>query len=256
VLEEHFAESVGDESVSQKVCLQLHSGNLVAVELVPVIEVELQMRLQLNVLLHQVFLFLEVLDSVNHLDEVLVQIRCARIFVLDVWVDLPSLEESSALVHHLLQEHANCKRENNHRNGAEITEHVVVFSPEQGLNPKDDLAHAGRVYRAHKVELAAEAKFVKRLLGFLNHVIYERLISLPASLALSESESQVVQVVMNRQVMIPFCEIELDDIDDALKGHNDQLEQEVVHEVSHLNAVIFCHYSFLVEYPQKQNEEW
>jgi hypothetical protein len=255
VLQEHFAESVGDKSISQQVCLQLHGCHFVAIELVPVVEVELQMRLQLDTLLHQVLLLLEVLDSVNHYDKVLVQIRCACILELNVWVDLPGFEEPAALVHHLLKEHADCKREHNHWDSTEVTKHIVVFSPQQGLNSKDDLAHAGRVNRAHKVELAAEAEFVERLLSLLDHVIHKGLISLPASLALRESESQVVQVVVDRQVVVPLCEVELDDIDDALKGHNNKLEQEVVYEVSHLDAVVFRHYRFLVEHPQEQHEE-
>ena len=38
--------------------------------------------------------------------------------------------------------------------------------------------------------------------------------------------------------MIPLRQVELNDINDNLEGHNDQLKQEVIHEIGHLDAIV------------------
>ena len=55
---------------------------------------------------------------------------------------------------------------------------------------------------------------------------------------------------MHRQVMVPFCQVELDDVDDDLERRDYDLEIEVEDKVTLLDTVLFCYDSLFIEHPQ------
>jgi hypothetical protein len=122
------------------------------------------------------------------------------------------------------------------------------------LNAQHDLRHAAHVDSRYKVELAAEAQLVDCLKILLNLFVHKWLIPLPTCLPLREPKIKVIQIVMNRQKVIPFHDVELDNVYDDLKGNNNQLKEHVVHEVVYLNAVVAGNLSLLVKQPQQNNE--
>jgi len=88
------------------------------------------------------------------------------------------------------------------------------------------------------------------LQGLRNLCVDERLISLPTCFPLSESEVQIIEVVVDRQVMIPLHDVKLDNVDDDLERNNDQLEENIVDKVVNFNAVVAGHLSLFVKQPE------
>ena len=103
--------------------------------------------------------------------------------------------------------------------------------------------------------LRGVAQLVERLEIALYGVVVGGLVALPARLAIHEAKVEVVQVVVHGAVMVPLRQIQLDDVDDDLEGHDDDLEIEVEDEVALLDTVLFRHDGLLVEDPEEGDEE-
>ena len=55
--------------------------------------------------------------------------------------------------------------------------------------------------------------------------------------------------------MVPFCDIELDDINYDLKRHNNYLEVKVEDEIALGNTILLCDDCFFIEDPKESDEE-
>ena len=56
-------------------------------------------------------------------------------------------------------------------------------------------------------------------------------------------------------MVIPLCQVQLDDINTDLEGHDDNLEVEVEDEIALLDTVLLRHDSLLVKDPEEGHEE-
>ena len=89
----------------------------------------------------------------------------------------------------------------------------------------------------------------------VNRRVILLLVTLPERLSIVKPKIQVVKVVMHWQVVIPFCKIELYDINNDLKGHDDDLEVEIKDEIVHFNSILLGHYRLFVENPKQKHKE-
>ena len=80
------------------------------------------------------------------------------------------------------------------------------------------------------------------------------LTTLPPGFSSGISEGHVIQIVMNRSVVIPLLNVEEPNINDDLERQNDQREQEVKHKTLDPDSVQFGYYSFLVKHPKQRDE--
>ena len=93
-------------------------------------------------------------------------------------------------------------------------------------------------------------KLVNSLQVFIDCRVVIGLVSLPARLPVFESVVKVVEVVVHRVVMVPLCQIELQDIHENLERHDNDLEIQVEDKVTLGDTVLFCHHSLFVKDPE------
>lgn len=116
------------------------------------------------------------------------------------------------------------------------------------------MAHATHKESGHKVKLTAEAKFVQRSERFFKLYICYFFVALPSGLALRKSEVEVIQIIMNRQVLVPLDRIQCNNVNNNLEGNNDQLKEDVVNKIVNQNSIVAGDLSLIIENPQQNNE--
>ena len=56
-------------------------------------------------------------------------------------------------------------------------------------------------------------------------------------------------------MMIPFGQVELYNVYNDLKGHNNDLKVEIEDEIVHFNSILLSHDRLFVENPKQKHEE-
>jgi len=56
--------------------------------------------------------------------------------------------------------------------------------------------------------------------------------------------------------MVPLSQVELDDVNHDLEGHDHKIKEEIVNEISDLDTIVFSYHCLLVENPQLEHKKW
>lgn len=117
------------------------------------------------------------------------------------------------------------------------------------------MGETGDVECLHEEVLGTEAQLVERLDALFEHAVHLLLVAAPGCSPLFEPESQVIEVVVHGELLVPLNNVQKQHVDDDLERRDGHLPQEVVHEILDKDTIQLGDHGLLVEHPQQGDED-